>query len=234
MVNKLKNGDNILTSNDTWKDLWIKMWHDLINEWWWDYVEHAIDTLHQKWELWKNIFWEKYLYKCDGYAYYTIDTTPTGIQQLKFQLSQSPLVFIMNWGDTLWNSMEEWEVVMQVNTWWNGWHCICLCWRDQTWFLFLNSWTPNSWSLCMFHMSYDIFNQMVAQHSINWRCWRLFDTQDSIVDLNKHLAKVQAMQCLRDLKKLYSIATPAVQHKMDSWQVGKYFEWVYWFTDTDL
>jgi hypothetical protein len=25
MVNKLKNGDNILTSNDTWKDLWIKM-----------------------------------------------------------------------------------------------------------------------------------------------------------------------------------------------------------------
>ena len=237
ILDKINSTTNLIMNNDSWKDLWTKMWHDINKPSdSWDYVEHAISVIRQFWEKGKDIYWSDFEYKVDWFAYIHLDSSDECLQNLKFQLTQAPLVFIMQGGNVLRNEMSKWEVKTPMTTWYNWGHCICMRWYNDTTrkLKFLNSWTPNNWSLCEFEMDYDVFKEMVDNHQINWRCWRLFDKKDAVVNIDIHINKQNVIQMLKFAKLIYAKWTPADIEFFNKIQLSNFFMKEYGILATDL
>ena len=192
---------NILTPE--WKDLWSKMWHSTTKYDWWDYVEVAVNTALKQWilieENWK-------LAKFDWYAYWDWDSSEydKNIDMMKrYIYNWNPIVWCVRWNKKMWSEMSAWEVkTVPTNITW--WHCIALVWYDDSWFWFINSWTPNDINKrkSRFHISYSIMKKIWPK--FNWRYWILYVKSDAAKDPEYLKRKNQNLLILQVLKKNYN------------------------------
>lgn len=236
IFDKISNGDNIL--NLSREDLWTKMGHVLWDKWdSWDYVENMIKSLYTKWILWYTIDGKQKNYLADWFAYFNMNSTLENLQQLKFQITQSPLVFVIKWNSTIRSEMMQWEINTIIDWSERNWaHCIALDWFNKIWLQFLNSRKPNGWNskICSFTISYEKYIKMYKAWMINWRCWRIFDKKDTVVDLEFEKRKQEAMQTVRQLKKSYEKWTIEDRAFIGRSWIWDYLRRIYWFTDNDL
>lgn len=191
---------NIFTPE--WKDLWGKMWHSTEKYDGWDYVETAVRTAFKQ-GIYISENWT--LAKFDGYAYWDWDSSEydKDINMMKHYLYEwHPIVWCVRWDSQMWREMTKWEIVSNPKspTWW---HCIALVWYDESWFWFINSWSPNDANKrkSRFHVSYDMMKKLWPK--FNFRYWILYVNEDAKIDPEYLKRKNWALVVLQYFKKVY-------------------------------
>lgn len=228
--------DNIINLDR--RDLWTKMWHNLDDKNdSGDYVENMLNTLRKKWITWKWYNWKPKTYFSDGFAQARSPKTDEGINEMKLNLTKSPLVFVIKGNNVTRNEMMKWRVTTIL--WpkdWDWAHCIAWDWYDVEDCNFLNSRKTNNWSIniCSFDIDWETLKKMVEIGQINWRYWQIFDKKDLKQELQFYNRKMQNMETVRQLKKSHEKWDNEDKLMIEKSWLGNYFRKKYWFTDKDL
>lgn len=203
---------NIITPD--WKDLWRKMGHNPEKyEWWWDYVEKAVDTALKEWIL-SIEKWE--IIKFDAYCTMNWNGSDENIIMMKRYLYQTnPIVRCMKGNKNVWNQLSLWQLTKWIKLSESTWaHAICLVWWDKEGFWFVNSWLTNDWlkRKSRFHVPYNIMKQY--SNMFNWRMWVLYSKIDALKDPDYLKKKSNALIILKALRKMYDEESMSVKNSI--------------------
>lgn len=233
---RLSKGDNII--NLSWESLWKAMWHDLEDKNdSWDYVENMLNALRKKGILGKDMKWTDKTYLAGWDAYRNAYASEASIRLLKYDMTKYPLVMVIRWNSTTWNEMMSWRLstVLEMKDCTGG-HCVTGVWYSASDLIVSNSRRANdeNWYICSFKIDWATYKQMIKTGMINWRYWQTFDKKDAIVDLERYNRKMQAMETLRQAKKMYEKGDMEDKKFFDKIWLGKYLKNKYKFTDSEL
>ena len=195
----LPTDKNIITPS--WKDLWVKMGHDLKNyNDSGDYIEKAVATALKEW-VYIEEDWN--LARFDWYATSEWNVDDESIEMMKRYLyNGNPIIWCVRGNRQMWNEMTAWQIKTKpkITTWW---HAIALVGWDKDWMWFVNSWRPNDWRglKSRFHIPYNVMK--LLWWLLNFRYRVLYIKDDEKVAPEYLKRKNAHLTVLKILKKYY-------------------------------